>query len=184
MATDLWSARAPRFLFRTDDQSWMRFAPMDTRGGARIAKAMDLSATGLAFFLPDGVPANARPDEGDVVKIEFAPPALGPDVGTIACFATVIRVEEVVDWTPELGEVARTKVAVQFRHMPEAHARALQAALEPIVGLEEADASLNAPSRWRVRAELTLGALALAAAVFALAVPPLWLGNWVRHLFQ
>lgn len=174
MSVNRWIARAPRFVFQADEQAWMRFAAMGSRGSARVTQAMDLSRSGLSFFLPDDAEATDRPEEGDPIKIEFTPPGRAQ----IACFATVVRVESVDQWSPEAGHGSKTKVAVRFRHMPKAHERALRKALEPLVGDEEIDSSIELDARAGSSAAVWGAWAALAASVLLLSAPSREVANW------
>ncbi len=123
-------ARAPRYTFRPEDQGFLRFANMDTRGLTWHGAIRDLSETGLSFFLGEAT----APEEGQMVKLEFSVPGRRQ----IACFATVMRVDEQKEWDAEWGgERVNKIVGVQFRHLPIAHRRAIQKGISGRVSPEE-----------------------------------------------
>lgn len=109
--------RAPRYTLRAQDDNQMRFALMQTRGSALDTELINISQSGLKFTVFNGEVPHRGLDEGDMIKIEFKIPS-GKQ---IACFATVTRVEPV---GPTLLEIA-----VSFRHLPSAFAKALERAL-------------------------------------------------------
>lgn len=168
-----WNSRPPRFVYDAEGRRLMRYAPMRAQGSAFVVEALDISTTGLSFALAPSLAhqATGAPEEGDTIKIEFAPP--GRDA--IACFATVVRVDEVGEWDLERGDVKRTKVAVKFRNLPSAHERALKLALDPLVGAKEKDESLSGASMPLRDYVILAGALVvLAMALGALAAPYSW----------
>jgi len=99
----------------------MRFAGMETRGSSVATQVQDLSETGLSFTIH----GELTPNEGDMLKVEFTVPGRNQ----IACFATVVRVEERTEWDPTLGDLSYNIVAIQFRNLPAAHHRALRVGL-------------------------------------------------------
>ncbi len=115
--------RAPRYLFRPHDHSLLRYATLATTGVSHTTLIHDLSETGLSFLCSFGVP----PEEGEVLKLEFTVPGRKQ----IACFATVVRVEQRSVWSAENGDALFYLVAIQFRNLPFAHRRALQVGLQP-----------------------------------------------------
>lgn len=129
-----YHTRSPRYLLRPEDRSLMRFAGMETRGSSVTTQVQDLSETGLSFTIH----GELTPHEGDMLKVEFTV----PDRNQIACFATVVRVEERKEWDPTLGPLSYNLVAIQFRNLPAAHHRALQAGLRARTD-NETDGLLN-----------------------------------------
>jgi PilZ domain len=125
-------ARSPRYVFQTEDSSLVRFAPMETKGISQRAVIQDLSESGLSFTLPITEPSSSLPEEGSPLKVEFPIPGRT----SIACFATVTRVEQRSEWVPEWGDRGYHLVALQFRHLPTLHLRAIQRGLEGRVSYE------------------------------------------------
>ena len=160
MTAHRWLVRSPRFVFNADQRTFMRFAEMKSIGEARLVEAVNLSKSGLSFFISENSP---EPEEGDTIKVEFTPPGRAP----IACFATVMRVEEIASWHPDRGDSSRTKVSAKFRHLLIAHERALRLALDPRVGRDEPDPQEK--KRTSTRLKLIAAAAALGLAALALA---------------
>lgn len=124
-ASSRFYPRAPRYTLRANDDNQMRFALMQTRGSAFDTELRDVSTTGLKFTVFNTEVPRRGLDEGDVIKIEFKIPS-GKQ---IACFATVTRVEQHAEWNADLGDHFVTEVAVTFRHLPSAWAKALEKAM-------------------------------------------------------
>ncbi len=124
--------RPSRYIFQAGDSSLVRFAEMETRGISSRAVIRDLSETGLSFTLPISEPVHTLPEEGSPLKVEF--PIPGRD--QIACFATVMRVEQRSEWVPEWGDRGFHLIALQFRHLPSMHLRAIQHGLQGRVEVE------------------------------------------------
>lgn len=118
--------RSPRYVFQAEDSSLLRFAPMETKGLSQRAVIQNLSESGLSFSVPITEPIESLPEEGAALKVEFPIPSRS----TIACFATVTRVEQRTDWVPEWGDRGYHLIAVQFRHLPTLHLRAIQKGLK------------------------------------------------------
>lgn len=121
-AAQRYFPRSPRYVFRAEDQTLMRYAAMETRGTACSTKVLNLSESGLLFAMKEG----EAPEEGDVLKIEFPIPGRRQ----IACFATVVRVDATDEWHPDFGESRAVVVGLQFRHLPDGHRRALKNGLQ------------------------------------------------------
>ncbi len=118
--------RSPRYVFQADDSNLVRFAAMETKGIASKAVVRDLSESGLSFTLPITENILTLPEEGSPLKVEFPVPGRS----TIACFATVTRVEQRTEWVPEWGDRGFHLIALQFRHLPTLHLRAIQRGLK------------------------------------------------------
>ncbi len=118
--------RSARYVFQAQDGTLVRFAAMQTKGIAARAIIRDLSESGLCFTLPITENVNDLPDEGTPLKIEFPIPGRS----SIACFATVTRVEQRSEWIPEWGDRGYHLIALQFRHLPSLHLKAIQRGLQ------------------------------------------------------
>lgn len=140
-AATRYQTRSPRYVLNANDHVFMRFAGMDTRGTAVHAEMINLSETGLLFTIP-ATPEIAPPEEGDMLKIEFTI----PNHKQIACFATVIRVEQQTDWSPDLGDRHFQIVALHFRNLPHFHQRALQLGLIGKPSQDDSNQSLSRPT--------------------------------------
>jgi hypothetical protein len=138
---------------------------METRGISARAIIRDLSETGLSFTLPITEPIETLPDEGVPLKVEF--PIPGRD--QIACFATVTRVEQRTEWVPEWGHRGYHLIALQFRHLPTLHLRAIKRGLQGRVH-EEHDISFSSMKRTHAFAFSGL-CLALVLVMFAMTTP-------------
>ncbi|MES2966024.1 MAG: PilZ domain-containing protein [Bdellovibrionota bacterium] len=159
-------SRSPRYVFGTEEESALRFAGMNTRGVIQRAAIRDLSESGLAFAIGE----TESPEEGELLKIEFPIPGRK----TIACFATVVRVERRSDWDPEWGDRGHTLIGLQFRNLPSLHFRAIQRGLEGRVTNENFDFQ-----RTRRTHALAFTGLSIALALGAWAMaqsPQAWLG--------
>ncbi len=170
-AAQRYEKRSARYVFRTSDQTLMRFADMDARGVSHHATVRDLSETGLAFTFGREEKPTSFPDEGDLLKIEFNVPGRK----SIACFATVVRVEHVNDWDPDWGDRGFTKVALHFRNLPTLHLRTIQLGLKGKVG-KELDFDWSQERRRHAFAFAAM-TLALALVLFAMATP---LSAWIK----
>lgn len=158
--------RSPRYVFGDSDDGVVRFAGMNTRGVIHRAAIRDLSESGLAFALGETDP----PEEGELLKIEFPIPGRK----NIACFATVIRVEERTEWDPEWGDRGHTLVGLQFRNLPSLHFRALRKGLEGRVTPENFD--WQRTRRTHALAFTGLSIALLASAWAMTQSPQTWLG--------
>ena len=125
MSAARYYQRSPRYVFRPDDKSLMRFAGMDTKNVAAQANVRDLSETGLSFTIE----GDSAPFENELLKIEFAVPGEGPKGRQIAWFATVVRVETRSNWNPETGDQKETLIALRFRQLPPPFQKAIQDSL-------------------------------------------------------
>lgn len=176
--------RAPRYTLRANDDNQMRFALMQTRGNALDTELINISQSGLKFTVFNGEVPPRGLDEGDMIKIEFRVPSGGRPRGTpkqIACFATVTRVEP-------LGN-SLIEIAVSFRHLPSAFARALQNALpkkedtEPLVVAETFAGLSSFPAEMNRQALIlfSLSSLALFSLfLFMSTSPTQWLSWFSR----
>jgi hypothetical protein len=157
--------RPSRYIFQTSDSSLVRFAPMETRGISARAIIRDLSESGLSFTLPITEAIETLPEEGAPLKVEF--PIPGRD--QIACFATVMRVEQRTEWVPEWGDRGFHLIALQFRHLPTLHLRAIKTGLQ---GRVEDEVELSFSSIRRSHAIAFGGiSLALIVTMFAMTAP-------------
>lgn len=157
-----YHVRSPRYVLMADDLRLMRFAPMQTKGVIYSTQVSDLSETGLAFTLE----AHEAPEEGDMLKIEFTVPGRKQ----IACFATVVRVDRMTDWSPDFGDRNYRLIGLQFRNLPEAHRRALRLGLEGRAS-EEVFQNWSAVRRKQIWSFSGV-CLAACASLFVLAHPP------------
>ena len=168
-----YHTRIPRYVLKTEDESLMRFAGMETKGSATHARVRDLSENGVAFTLG----AEVTIDEGDVLKIEFTIPGRSQ----IACFATVIRIDKIQEWDPDLGPRESLLIACKFRSLPTLHARALAGGLKNRVQPEseslwesEKQRHTLAFAALSVSLFFTLGLLALPASTWVATVRSLF----------
>lgn len=106
-----WIPRAPRYELTLRDERRLRFADLRTRNEATYAILRNISESGIAFTTS----GQDKPDEGDVIKIEF----VIPDEKQIACFATVTRVDPGENPDAEWGNQPYHVVALQFRNLPD-----------------------------------------------------------------
>lgn len=158
--------RPPRYIFQAADSNLVRFAAMETRGISARAVIRDLSESGLSFTLPITEAIETLPEEGAPLKVEF--PIPGRD--QIACFATVTRVEQRTEWVPEWGDRGFHLIALQFRHLPSLHLKAIKQGLQGRV--ESADEELNFAQIKRTHAfAFAAITLALIATLVAMAAP-------------
>lgn len=139
-AAHTYTQRSPRYVFQAQDGTLVRFAAMQTKGIASRAVIRDLSESGLSFTVP--ITETSLPDEGFPLKVEFPVPGRG----TIACFATVTRVEQREEWVPEWGSRGYHLIALQFRHLPTPHLRAIQKGLQGRVS-DEREINLDSVRR-------------------------------------
>ena len=161
-AARIYNQRPARYIFQAHDSSLVRFAAMETRGISSKAIIRDLSESGLSFTLPMTEHADALPEEGSTLKVEF--PIPGRD--QIACFATVMRVEQREEWVPEWGNRGFHLIALQFRHLPTLHLKAIQRGLQ---GHSEAhhDAEAEQESFTQIRRTHALAFATASAALIA-----------------
>lgn len=132
MSARQYITRSPRYVFQAEESNLVRFAPLQTRGISQKAVIQTLSESGLSFTLPITEAIESLPEEGSPLKVEFPIPGRS----TIACFATVTRVEQRHEWIPEWGDRGYHLVALQFRHLPSLHLRAIQKGLSGLVDQE------------------------------------------------
>ena len=170
--------RAPRYVFRPNDKSIMRFAGMDSRGLSSHANVNDLSATGLSFLVDGPI----IPMEGDLLKIEFGVPGRKQ----IAWFATVVRVESRTDWNPELGDRSRTLVAIRFRQLPVPFQKAIQKSISGRLSGDEEPGGIDL--RTQTASLMALGGFSVAMlGAFCLMVQtmPSWhvIHPWLKLFF-
>lgn len=165
--------RPPRYVFQASDSSLVRFAAMETRGLSAKAVIRDLSESGLSFTLPITEHVDTLPEEGAPLKVEFPIPGRTQ----IACFATVTRVEQRTEWVPEWGDRGYHLIALQFRHLPTLHLRAIKSGLEGR-GNEEPELDFRTMKRAHGFAFAGLS-VALVVCLFAMATP---LTQFVRLL--
>jgi hypothetical protein len=158
--------RAPRYVFRPDDKSLMRFAGMDTKGVKTPAQIRDLSSTGLSFM----VESEDAPFENELLKLEFTLPGSRQ----IAWFANVVRVEKRSDWSPETGHQPYTLIALRFRKLPHAFHHAIERSLNGLVDEDHQIVSDNADPA--AMAKFYGLAIALFGSFFWMSLP---LGQWL-----
>lgn len=151
--------RPPRYVFQTGDSSLLRFAPMETRGLSARAVIRDLSESGLSFTLPITEHPDTLPEEGSPLKVEF--PIPGRD--QIACFATVTRVEQRTEWIPEWGDRGYHLIALQFRHLPTLHLKAIRRGLQGKATSEQTFEQIKRTHTFAFAAMTALLALAMFA---------------------
>ena len=157
--------RPPRYVFQAHDSSLVRYAAMETRGLSARAIIRDLSESGLSFTLPITESLESLPEEGAPLKVEFPVPGRNQ----IACFATVMRVEQRTEWVPEWGDRGFHLIALQFRHLPTLHLKAIKNSLQ---GRAEDEIEVNFSSIRRAHSIAFAGlALALIATMFAMITP-------------
>jgi hypothetical protein len=172
--------RAPRYVLSANDSQVLRFAPMNTRGQAQVTSLRNLSTSGLAFTLPynelaSTIESVTTPSEGDVIKIEFSVPGRKQ----IACFATIVRVDELVEWDSETGNRHYLLIAVQYRNLPSAFIRSLEISLKNRnTAATEEDAVIDL-SKYRHLSQLTVftaATLAMLLSLWYMTLPPsVWL---------
>lgn len=170
-----FQVRSPRYKFTSQDDGLVRFASIGTKGVIFNATAHDISETGLSFTIAAN--QNDLPfGEGDILKVEFAT----PQSRSIACFATVVRIDSRSDWHPDLGQRHLSVAGLHFRNLPRLHRLAIRKRLESLGSDEQVVTAF--PS---VRDLLTL--TACAAAMFgALTLMNLPVSTWlhfVRNIF-
>lgn len=165
--------RSPRYVFQAEDSNLVRFAPLQTRGISQKAVIQNLSESGLSFTLPITEAVESLPEEGSALKVEFPIPGRS----SIACFATVTRVEQKTDWVPEWGDRGYHLVALQFRHLPTLHLRAIQKGLK---GLVDHEPNFDWSQVRRTHTFAFAGmSLAMVACCFALTLSA---HTWARFL--
>lgn len=176
MSAARYYPRAPRYVFRPQDQRLMRFKGMDVNSSASRATTRDLSESGLSFI----VDAGESPFEGEILKIEFTPPGRRQ----VAWFATVARVESKIDWDPISGYHNQTVVGLRFRQLSPALTRELQRSLEGrVADAEKPEYDPRAASRSEI-ALFTALAMGTFASFIVMAMPPaMWLMPF-RALFR
>jgi hypothetical protein len=158
--------RAPRYVFRPEDERLMRFAEMDVRGSASRARVHDLSTTGLSFIC-DSIDV---PFEGDMLKVEFGLPGRKQ----IAWFATVVRIETRTEWDPELGNRSFTLIALKFRQLPAPFFKAI----EKSVNIREHDGStsdFHTPNAKNVATLIALSLVMIVGMAVMTMPPVIWL---------
>ena len=179
-ASSRFYPRAPRYTLRANDDNQMRFALMQTRGSAFDTVLHDVSTTGLKFTVFNTEVPRRGLDEGDVIKIEFKIPS-GKQ---IACFATVTRVEQRAQWDSQLGDVVVTEVAVSFRHLPSAWAKALEKAMPKSEGADDRETihvtTLPEQMHRKALVLFSLSSVALFSLFMFLSTSPAQWLNWFR----
>jgi hypothetical protein len=171
--------RAPRYIYRPQDQRLMRYKPMEILASSVRAQARDVSTSGISFVVPPG----EAPFEGEILKIEW----VLPGGKQLAWFASVVRIESRIDWDPRGGDVAQTIVALRFHQVSPLLTKAIQKSLAPHVGKEESVRDeiaydLNSLTRKQIAAFSSL-LVGVTAAFILMAVPmELWLRPF-RSLF-
>lgn len=168
--------RAPRYRLNPSDKAAIRFAKLETSGKFWRGNLINISTSGLCFVQEEvsryGL-RNSSIDEGDVLKIEFTVPGRKQ----IACFGTVVRVDQKIGWNPEWGELSYTTFGLQFRNLPHAHRHALEKRLGNI---KDDNPYVHAPIRTESqKAIITALGIATLALFYLLALTPhLWL-SWI-----
>lgn len=162
-------SRAPRYVFRPDDESLMRFAGMEPHGSILRARIHDLSTTGLSIVVASGY----APEIGEMLKIEFGLPGSRQ----VAWFATVVRVERKNSWDPDLGDREYTLVGLRFRQLPAPFASAIKRSLESRIESTETTNLLEAgPDTAHERKMFWFMGAVLAILLALMALPPsIWL---------
>lgn len=168
--------RAPRYVFRPEDESLMRFAGMDTRGITLKARMHDLSTTGLSII----VNSNQAPEIGQMLKIEFGLPGSRQ----VAWFATVVRIERKSEWSPDFGHREYTLVGLRFRQLPSAFTKAIKKSIERKVEDDEFNLIETAPHVLHELRMFWFMSAVLLILLTLMAVPPsIWLEPF-RALFK
>ena len=171
--------RAPRYTLRSNDENQMRFALMQTRGSALETELVDVSKSGLKFSIFNTEVPKRGLDEGDVIKIEFKIPS----GRQIACFATVTRLEQIDHWDPEFGDQSITEVAVQFRHLPDAFASALEKSMPKQEAQDQPASPIHIPiipSHMTTKQVMlfSLSSIALCSLFMFLSISPTQWMHW------
>lgn len=96
-----YHGRSPRYILDTEDESLVRIAGPKQTPWDEGTEIKNVSLTGLAFTAPDDL----CPLLGEVIKIQFTPPASQQ----MACYGIVTRLESISE--------ARTLVGVHFYKM-------------------------------------------------------------------
>ena len=110
--------RAPRYVLRTEDNQFLRFAPESETEKVYTTTFLNLSATGVAFVTH----SDLAPSIGDNIKLEI--PVPGAD--QMAWWGRVVRTEiyrPKKTWTTkdDFEIEDEVLVAVQFESLPEGH---------------------------------------------------------------
>lgn len=167
--------RAPRYIYRTEDSSLLRFAEMDTKGVIHKASLRDLSESGFSFAL--SMNSELLLEEGELLKVEVPLPGRK----SIACFATIVRVDEMSEWDPEWGDRGHIVVGLQFRNLPAIHLRSIRKSLEGKVEGEN-DFEWNESRRAHTLAFTGLS-LVMGLAFYVMSIPPTTWISFVRNIF-
>lgn len=115
-----YHARSPRYILRTEDNSLIRVAGPFQTPWEESTSIQNVSLTGLAFVAQ----ADLCPSLGEVIKIQFSPPALHQEQTQnkqIACYAIVSRLDRI--------NQSCFMVAVHFYKMDMGHRVALAQSL-------------------------------------------------------
>lgn len=174
MSAARYIPRAPRYVFRPQDQRLMRFKGMNVNASASRAVTRDVSESGLSFIVDE----NESPFDGEILKIEFTLPGRRQ----IAWFATVARTETKIDWDPIRGYHSQTVIGLRFHRLSKVLSRELKRSLDGKVEDEETP-DLRAATRgqFALFAALMLGAL---ISLVVMTLPPThWLQPF-RALFR
>ena len=97
MTTSLarYHARAPRYVLNTEDNCLIRLSGAERRSWEENTEIRDISLTGLTFTAS----TDLCPQLGEIIKIQFAVPGSEQ----MACYAVVIRIENVNDFDCLIG---------------------------------------------------------------------------------
>lgn len=123
--------RAPRYVLRPQDATYMRYGLSHTRGSGGIEQTLlvNLSESGVAFM----VDAGAELGLGDLIKVEIPVPG----AEQIAWFARVVRIQEVENrswFGRQRGEAEegpkKILVGLRFEHLPESHTKTIRRGIE------------------------------------------------------
>lgn len=97
MTTSLarYHARAPRYVLNTDDNSLVRLSGAERLPWEENTEIRDISLTGLSFIAP----IDLSPQLGEIIKIQFSVPG----AEQMACYAVVIRIQNVYNFTNLIG---------------------------------------------------------------------------------
>ncbi len=168
--------RAPRYVFRPEDESLMRYAAMETRGTALKARIRDLSTSGLSII----VDSDQAPEVGETLKIEFSVPGSKK----VAWFATVVRIERRSDWSPDFGHHDYTVVGLKFRQLPAPFTKAIQNCVKKNSDQERSGLISASPKALQELYMFWFMGAVLIILLTLMAIPPsFWLSPF-RELFK
>ncbi|RME14992.1 MAG: PilZ domain-containing protein [Bdellovibrio sp.] len=107
--------RAPRYVFLSNEEEFIRFAPKDDKDHTFTTRLLDISMTGLAFVTSK----DAAPKKGEIIKLEL--PLLNGK--HIAWWGKVARKEEYTpknEWLhrSDFHGENRVLIGVQFLDLP------------------------------------------------------------------